>query len=191
MLRVAGPHRGRIAGRIGCIRERASDRARAGDQNESWGQQRTALDRHRRGSRREAACSSAETGSAPAPAPAASDASPSGTGEDDGGASPAADGSADASSEAGLPGSGGSGGFTCSGEASPRTYAWDTGDAALRARNPLRFTYGDQDFLRGDIESAVAPLEAKKFSVTQKVIPGAGRCEFYAHGEAIGIWTAN
>jgi hypothetical protein len=27
--------------------------------------------------------------------------------------------------------------------------------------------------------------------VTEKVIPGAGHCEFDAHGEAVGIWSAN
>lgn len=79
----------------------------------------------------------------------------------------------------------------CGGERSPRTYAWNTNDAVLRAKNPLWFTYGDQDDLVPEIEKSIADFKAKSFMVTEKIIPGAGHCEFDSHGEAIGIWTAN
>lgn len=79
----------------------------------------------------------------------------------------------------------------CGGEASPRTYAWDPGVAALRAKNPLWFTYGDADYLRPDIEKAITAFKAKSFTVTEKIVPGAGHCEFNGHGEAVGIWSAN
>ena len=79
----------------------------------------------------------------------------------------------------------------CGGETTTRTYAWDASDATLRAKNPLWFTYGDQDFLAPDITSAIASYKAKGFAVTQKVIAGATHCAFDAHGEAMTIWSAN
>ena len=79
----------------------------------------------------------------------------------------------------------------CGGDASSRTYAWDTTDAALRAKNPLWFTYGDQDFLLTDEKASVAAFKGKGFAVTEKVVPNAGHCAFDAHAEAMGIWSAN
>ncbi len=77
----------------------------------------------------------------------------------------------------------------CGGVVSTRTYAWDTTDASLRAKNPLWFTYGDMDFLLADEQATVAAFKGKSFAVTEKVLPNAGHCEFDAHGEAIGIWS--
>jgi hypothetical protein len=79
----------------------------------------------------------------------------------------------------------------CGGAKTSRAYAWNTTDVALRAKNPLWFTYGDQDFLFDQIGTSIAAFKAKSFSVTEKIIPGAGHCQFDAHGEAIGIWSAN
>jgi hypothetical protein len=79
----------------------------------------------------------------------------------------------------------------CGGETSTRTYAWDTSDATMRAKNPLWFTYGDQDFLAPDITNAIASFKAKSFAVTEKVIAGATHCAFDAHGAAMSIWSAN
>ncbi|HSO40695.1 MAG TPA: hypothetical protein VLT33_49555 [Labilithrix sp.] len=79
----------------------------------------------------------------------------------------------------------------CGGDASTRTYGWDASNAALRARNPLWFTYGDQDFLLTDEKAAVAAFKSKGFAVTEKVLPNKGHCEFDAHGEAASIWTLN
>lgn len=79
----------------------------------------------------------------------------------------------------------------CGGIATPRKFAWNTADAAERAKHRLFFTYGDQDFLKTDIEASIAAFEGAKFSVTTKVIPGAEHCVFDAHGEAVGIWSAN
>ena len=79
----------------------------------------------------------------------------------------------------------------CGGEVPSLAYAWDSKDVALRAKDPLWFTYGDQDFLLTDITAAEAAFKGKGFALTEKVIPGKGHCEFDAHAEAIGIWTAN
>jgi hypothetical protein len=79
----------------------------------------------------------------------------------------------------------------CGGETTTRTFAWDTNDATLRAKNPLWFTYGDQDFLAPDITNAISSYKAKSFAVTEKVIAGATHCAFDAHGEAMTIWSAN
>ena len=79
----------------------------------------------------------------------------------------------------------------CGGIVSSRTYTWDAKDATARAKNPLWFTYGDKDFLLTDEQASVAAFKASGFAVTEKVIAGAGHCEFDAHGEAIGIWSAN
>jgi pimeloyl-ACP methyl ester carboxylesterase len=79
----------------------------------------------------------------------------------------------------------------CGGDASARPYAWNASDAALRAKNPLWFTYGDKDFLLTDEQAAVAAFKGKGFAVTEKVLPNLGHCEFDAHGEAIGIWSQN
>jgi hypothetical protein len=72
----------------------------------------------------------------------------------------------------------------------PRTYAWDADDASLVARNRLWFTYGDQDSLVPNINASIAAFKNKSFQVTAKVIPNAGHCEFDAHAEAVGIWSA-
>lgn len=79
----------------------------------------------------------------------------------------------------------------CGGIATPRKFAWNTSDAAERGKHRLFFTYGDQDFLKTDIEASIAAFEGSKFAVTTKVIPGAEHCVFDAHGEAVGIWSAN
>jgi hypothetical protein len=79
----------------------------------------------------------------------------------------------------------------CGGQVPTRAFAWDTTDAAIRARDPLFFTYGDQDFLVPDIEASVSDAKTRGFAVTEKVIPGADHCAFDGHGEAVGIWTAN
>ena len=79
----------------------------------------------------------------------------------------------------------------CGGDVSARAYAWDASNASLRARSPLWFTYGDNDFLLTDEQATVAAFKGKGFAVTEKVLPNAGHCEFDAHGEAMGIWSQN
>jgi hypothetical protein len=79
----------------------------------------------------------------------------------------------------------------CGGQAPTRAFAWDATDASIRQRDPLFFTYGDQDFLVPDIEASVSDAKTRGFSVTEKIIPGAEHCAFDGHGEAVGIWTAN
>jgi hypothetical protein len=79
----------------------------------------------------------------------------------------------------------------CGGEAPARAYAWNASDGSLRTKNPLWFTYGDNDFLLTDEQASVAAFKGKGFAVTERVVVGAGHCEFDAHGEAIGIWSQN
>jgi pimeloyl-ACP methyl ester carboxylesterase len=79
----------------------------------------------------------------------------------------------------------------CGGEVSTRAWGWDVTDASLRAKSPLFFTYGDQDFLLPDITKAIADLTGRGFALTSKVVPNATHCAFDAHGEAVGIWSAH
>jgi pimeloyl-ACP methyl ester carboxylesterase len=79
----------------------------------------------------------------------------------------------------------------CGGEVSTRAWSWDVTDAAQRAKSPLFFTYGDQDFLVPDITKAIADLTGKGFAITPKVVPSATHCAFDAHGEAVAIWSAH
>jgi hypothetical protein len=76
----------------------------------------------------------------------------------------------------------------CGGEATARAFAWDTSTTPRRSR--FGFTYGDQDFLKKDIEGAVRALREKGLEVSEKVIPGAAHCAFDAHGEAVSVWAA-
>jgi pimeloyl-ACP methyl ester carboxylesterase len=78
----------------------------------------------------------------------------------------------------------------CGGVVSDLPFAWDTNDAALRARVPTWFTYGSEDGLRPQIEQTSAEYLAKGFSVTTKMIPNQGHCTFDAHAEAMAIWLA-
>jgi len=76
----------------------------------------------------------------------------------------------------------------CGGEVGAQPPAWDMGDAAARAKSPLAFTYGDQDFLASDIRKAIAGWGKLGFAVAEKVVPGAAHCAFDAHGEAMRVW---
>jgi hypothetical protein len=79
----------------------------------------------------------------------------------------------------------------CGGVVSGVPFAWDTSDAALRARSPTWFTYGSEDGLRPQIEQTTADYLGKGFRVTTRMIPNQGHCTFDVHGEAMGIWSAN
>jgi pimeloyl-ACP methyl ester carboxylesterase len=79
----------------------------------------------------------------------------------------------------------------CGGETSSRTFGWDAADTSLVTRNGLWFTYGDQDSLFPYIKESIAAFREKSFPVTEKIIPGAGHCEFDAHAEAVAIWSAH
>ena len=78
----------------------------------------------------------------------------------------------------------------CGGKKPRQAFAWDTNDTALVAKNPLFFTYGDQDFLVPDIGEAITALQGKKLTVTKKVIPGAQHCAFNSHAEAVAVWQS-
>ncbi|HQY63552.1 MAG: hypothetical protein IPQ09_11290 [Myxococcales bacterium] len=76
----------------------------------------------------------------------------------------------------------------CGGEATTRAFAWDPASATRRSR--FGFTYGDQDFLKKDIEGAARALRDKGLDVNERVLPGAAHCAFDAHGEAVSVWSA-
>lgn len=76
----------------------------------------------------------------------------------------------------------------CGGEATTRAFAWDP--AQRDPAEPLRLTYGDQDFLKKDIEGAARALRDKGLDVNERVLPGAAHCAFDAHGEAVSVWSA-
>jgi hypothetical protein len=78
----------------------------------------------------------------------------------------------------------------CGGAVTSRAYAWNTGDAALRAKSAFWFTYGSNDGLRPDIEATIADLSAKGLAVTPKVIANEGHCTFDERGEALAIWSS-
>jgi hypothetical protein len=77
----------------------------------------------------------------------------------------------------------------CGGSA-PRPFAWDTGDAALRDRSTVAFTYGEQDPLLSEIRRSIDALSGKSFAVSETILPGAGHCAFDTHAAAVAIWSA-
>jgi hypothetical protein len=79
----------------------------------------------------------------------------------------------------------------CGGLVPARAYAWDTNDAALRAKNGLWFTYGSADGLLPEIQSTIASYTTRGFALASKVIADAGHCTFDVDGEALAIWSAN
>jgi len=81
--------------------------------------------------------------------------------------------------------------LNCGGEKPMKPVAWDTNDATKRAGTKLFFTYGDQDFLKGDIEIAIPYFTGLGFPTDTKVIAGAGHCEFDGHGRAAEVFEAN
>jgi hypothetical protein len=79
--------------------------------------------------------------------------------------------------------------FNCGGDAPSRKLPWAS-DAMKRAGTKLFFTYGDQDFLKMDIEQAIPFFRGLGFPVDQKVIPGATHCAFDGHGRAAEIFES-
>lgn len=78
--------------------------------------------------------------------------------------------------------------LNCGGEKPMKPIAWDTSSSALRAGTRLFFTYGDQDFLKGDIEAAIPFFSGLGFPTDTKVIPGADHCAFDGHGRAVEVF---
>jgi hypothetical protein len=79
--------------------------------------------------------------------------------------------------------------LNCGGDAPSRMLPWAL-DASKRAGTKLFFTYGDQDFLKMDIEQAIPFFRGLSFPVDQKVIPGATHCAFDGHGRAVEIFES-
>jgi hypothetical protein len=80
--------------------------------------------------------------------------------------------------------------LNCGGEKPSLALSWNTSDAALRGPTKLYFTYGDQDFLKPDIEKAIPYWTAQGFPADTKVIAGAQHCAFDGHGRAGEVWSA-
>lgn len=81
--------------------------------------------------------------------------------------------------------------LNCGGSKPDLTFLWDAMDPALRDASKLSFTYGDQDFLKTDIEKSQAHYGGVLgFAIDKKVIPGAAHCAFDGHGRAVEVWDA-
>ena len=80
--------------------------------------------------------------------------------------------------------------LNCGGEKPMKPIGWDTSSPAKRAGTQLYFTYGDQDFLKGDIEVALPFFTGRGFPTSTKVIAGAEHCAFDGHGRAIEVFKA-
>ncbi|MBL9110353.1 MAG: hypothetical protein JNM74_13820 [Myxococcales bacterium] len=81
--------------------------------------------------------------------------------------------------------------LNCGGERPTKAFAWDTTLAEKRAGTTMFFTYGDQDFLKPDIEKAAPHFAGLGFPVDTKVVAGAGHCAFDGHGRAVEVFRAN
>lgn len=80
--------------------------------------------------------------------------------------------------------------LNCGGEKPAKPILWDTSNPAKRAGTRLYFTYGDLDFLKGDIEVAIPFFGGLGFPTDTKIIPGAEHCAFDAHGRAVEVFKA-
>jgi hypothetical protein len=80
--------------------------------------------------------------------------------------------------------------LNCGGEKPAKPMAWDASLASERKGTKLYFTYGDQDFLKPDIEKAIPFFQGLGFPVDTKVIAGAEHCAFDAHGRAVEVFSA-
>jgi len=79
--------------------------------------------------------------------------------------------------------------LNCGGEKADRAFAWDVASSTLRGSTKLYFTYGDQDFLKADIEEAIPYYGGVGFPTATKVIAGAAHCAFDGHGRAAEVWS--
>lgn len=80
--------------------------------------------------------------------------------------------------------------LNCGGTKPALAFAWDIKNATLRGGTKMFFTYGDLDFLKADIETAIPFFKTSGFPVDTKVIPGAEHCAFDAHGRAVEVFSA-
>jgi hypothetical protein len=80
--------------------------------------------------------------------------------------------------------------LNCGGEAPTKPFAWDVADEAQRGGSRLFFTYGDQDFLKPQIERAIPFFRDRGFATDVKLIAGATHCAFDGHGRAAEIFEA-
>ncbi len=80
--------------------------------------------------------------------------------------------------------------LNCGGEKPAKAMAWDASLVAERKGTKLFFTYGDQDFLKPDIEKAIPFFQGLGFPVDTKVIAGAEHCAFDAHGRAVEVFSS-
>ncbi len=80
--------------------------------------------------------------------------------------------------------------LNCGGEKPAKTMAWDASLSSERKGTKLFFTYGDQDFLKPDIEKAIPFFQGLGFPVDTLVVAGAQHCAFDAHGRAVEVFSS-
>ncbi len=75
----------------------------------------------------------------------------------------------------------------CGGEEPIYDFAWDTSSAATRARNPIFYTYGSNDFMQEYIDPAVVIYNDLGFDVTVDMRPGYEHCDAGLDWDAITL----
>ena len=80
--------------------------------------------------------------------------------------------------------------LNCGGEKPGKAMAWDATLPSERKGTKLFFTYGDQDFLKPDIEKAIPFFQGLGFPVDTKIVAGAQHCAFDAHGRAVEVFSS-
>lgn len=79
--------------------------------------------------------------------------------------------------------------LNCGGTKADRDFGWNVADAAKRATTRLFYTYGDQDYLKTEIETAIPFYEGLGFPSDTKIVPGAEHCAFDGHARAVEVWN--
>lgn len=79
--------------------------------------------------------------------------------------------------------------LNCGGEKADRSFAWNVADSSARGATKLVYTYGDKDYLRADIETAIPFYEGLGFPSDHTIVPGAEHCAFDGHARAVEVWT--
>ena len=78
--------------------------------------------------------------------------------------------------------------LNCGGTKADLPFSWDV--AGGGGPTKLVYTYGDQDYLKPEIEAAIPFYAALGFPSDSKVIPGAEHCAFDGHARAVEVWSA-
>lgn len=80
--------------------------------------------------------------------------------------------------------------LNCGGEMSPKSFEWDVANPAKRGPTRLYFTYGDLDFLRGDIEVAIPYFRGLGFPTDAVMLTATEHCAFDTDARAQAVFSA-